>query len=243
MTDRTSMEYWFPRIEAAGLPVPKTTFVTMTDEMQHELYDLVAEGREPKGISDPFIAELGAASEAMGYPVFLRTTHTSGKHGWETNCYLTAPVHLKRNVCSLIEFSEIVDMMGLPWKIWAVREFLPIDPVGVCVRYGNMPINREFRFFVDEGKVRCFHPYWPAVPLLDGHAVFTVRRFSYAEFCYLDEADLTTLTSLAERAGAACGGSWSIDFLWTEAGWYLTDMAEAEKSFHWEGCETAESQE
>lgn len=28
----------------------------------------------------------------------------------------------------------------------------------------------------------------------------------------------------------------SVDILDTEKGWFVTDMAEADKSFHWEGC-------
>lgn len=36
---------------------------------------------------------------------------------------------------------------------------------------GNMPVNREFRFFVRDADVICFHPYWPdRAPLVDqGH--------------------------------------------------------------------------
>ena len=29
MKDRTALSYWFPKIEAAGLPVPKTILVKM----------------------------------------------------------------------------------------------------------------------------------------------------------------------------------------------------------------------
>ena len=44
------------------------------------------------------------------------------------------------------------------------------------------------------------------------------------------------LMEIAETASRVCGGSWSVDLLQTERGWFLTDMAEARSSYHWEDC-------
>jgi hypothetical protein len=45
------------------------------------------------------------------------------------------------------------------------------------------------------------------------------------------------LTDLANAAGRAVGGAWSIDVLETRRGWYVTDMAEAASSWHeWPEC-------
>jgi hypothetical protein len=45
------------------------------------------------------------------------------------------------------------------------------------------------------------------------------------------------LTELANAAGRAVGGVWSIDLLETRRGWMVTDMAEAHKSWHeWPEC-------
>lgn len=49
------------------------------------------------------------------------------------------------------------------------------------------------------------------------------------------------LSVLAAHAGSVVGGAWSVDILETERGWMVTDMAEAHKSFHWEGCPHAGS--
>ena len=38
-------------------------------------------------------------------------------------------------------------------------------------------------------------------------------------------------------------GSWSVDVLETDRGWCVTDMAEAEGSFHWPECERLRSKE
>jgi len=43
--------------------------------------------------------------------------------------------------------------------------------------------------------------------------------------------ELSELHELASQAGKACGGQWSVDLLETDRGWYITDMAEAVKSY------------
>jgi hypothetical protein len=65
---------------------------------------------------------------------------------------------------------------------------------------------------------------------------------AYADLCSSSGSE-NELVALAEKAGAAVGGSWSIDILETEKGWYVTDMAEAYKSFHWEDCPMNERHE
>jgi hypothetical protein len=41
--DKTCLSYWFPKIEAAGLPVPKTKIVSFTDyELAYERHALTA---------------------------------------------------------------------------------------------------------------------------------------------------------------------------------------------------------
>jgi hypothetical protein len=42
--------------------------------------------------------------------------------------------------------------------------------------------------------------------------------------------------TFAKAAGCAVGGAWSVDILETKRGWFVTDMAEASKSFHWPEC-------
>jgi hypothetical protein len=231
--DKTALSYWFPVIEAAGIPVPRTTIIDMPKDASDAVI-AVFDGRDGGNMTQ-FMAQIDAAACAYGYPCFLRTDHTSGKHGWDTNCFLDKPSEIGRRVCGIVEYSEMAGMFGLPWTRWAVRDLLPTNPVGVCEFYGNMPICREFRFFVADGKVVCRHPYWPLSALERGGATYH-GTFDYSAFCAMSDAEDRELTAMAEKAGVALGGAWSVDFLETERGWFLTDMAEAHKSYHWDGC-------
>lgn len=234
--DKTALSYWFPFIEAARLPVPKTKIIVMpalAQECIWAAFDGQDGNPEQKSALETFFGEVRSAAEAFGLPCFLRTDHTSGKHNWERTCFVRSVEDIPSHVFAIAEFSELADFMGLPWGTWAVREFLPTIPHGICRRYGNMPVCREFRFFVDDGAMRCAHPYWPRHALNDGD--WTGGDIDFDRMCRWPHE----LQGLAEAAGRAVGGSWSVDILETERGWYITDMAEAHKSFHWEGCRHA----
>lgn len=228
--NKTALSYWFPIIESAGLPVPKTKILRMPEEVAKEIWGIF-DGIEPKGLVQPFFDEIDIAANAYGYPCFLRTDLTSGKHFWKDTCFLESAKDIASHVFRIAEFSELADLIGLDWNTWIVRELLPTIPLGVCTKYGNMPICQEFRYFVEDGTVKCHHPYWPLWTLEEGKPD---KKIDYDSFCEIENEQ--ELSVIASKAGAVVGGAWSVDLLKTKRGWYLTDMAETSKSFHWEGC-------
>ncbi len=235
--NKTCISYWFPRIEAAGLPVPRTDLLCMDGDTAIDFYR-VFDGKAPGARCVPFCEKVAECSDRMGYPCFLRTGLTSGKHNWDNTCHLGSREDILIHVIAIIEYSECVDMMGLPFDVWAVREMLPVQPLAVCRKWANMPVCREFRVFVNDDKVQCMHPYWPSDVLDQGGAVgvdgsIDIDRLNVAS---VDDVDLY---SLASSAGEAVGGSWSVDLLTTSRGWYVTDMAEADRSYHWPSCRFA----
>lgn len=234
MGDRTCMSHWLPRLEAAGLPVLRTILTRMPREAYADVFNLF-DGKPIEGPANVFLRELAAAATEIGYPAFLRTGMTSGKHSWSRTCYLTDPTRLLSHVASLVEFSECVSFVGLSCDWWAVRELLPTMPLTVCPRYEGMPVCREFRCFVAGGEVLCMHPYWPAEALERGGVADPEQVAAQLASCPDEEA----VRMLASRAGAAVGGEWSVDILETRRGWFVTDMAEAKKSWHWPGCAAA----
>ena len=230
MTDKNCLSYWFPKIEAASLPVPKT-IVVRTDLPLSSILD----GDAVDGW-DAFIDELRAAAERIGYPIFLRTGHGSGKHEWRRTCHVPDAEAMPHRVARLVEWSEMAGVLGLPTNVWAVREMLPTMPQFTA--FLGMPICREFRLFVRDAEVLCCHPYWTKKSLEEGMRKRpAVWDQGYECLCYLQVSDEALMVDLASRAGAAVDRQyWSVDVLETARGWYVTDMALAENSFHWPGC-------
>lgn len=229
--NKTCMSYWLPKLEAAGLPTPRTKMLQMPRAAFEDIFRLF-DGEPMQGAAQPFLDAVVAAATEIGFPVFLRTGLTSGKHSWEDTCYFSSPDRVVHHVASIVEFSEIVDFIGLSCEWWAIREFLPTMPITVCPSYSNMPVCREFRFFVDDGAVKCWHPYWPLEALEIGGA-----PDAESAVALLAQNDcVAELNTLAAKAGAAVGGAWSVDLIETQRGWFITDMAEASKSYHWPEC-------
>ena len=230
--DPNALSHWFPLVRDAGLPVPETVMLTMSDGALSACMDMIdcALTDDGRAELEAFAADIDAAARQVGYPAFLRTDHGSGKHLWERCCDLRTAEAIPDHIYGLVEWSFMVDFMVLPYRKWAVRERLPVKPLGVCENWEGMPIVRELRVFAEAGKVVCAHPYWPE------HAL---------EHAGAGDVDIAALHSMegagaaldiARRASEVVEGSWSVDLLDTERGWYLIDMAEAHRSYHWESC-------
>lgn len=157
---KSCLSWWFPKIQSAGLPVPKTKLLRCDSASAASLYRHF-DGK-PVGVhGSDFIGFVEAAVREMGLPCFLRTGQTSGKHSWKRTCHIQDASEVGQHVLDLVEFSECADFLGLPWDVWAVREMLPTRPVCTLPEYGDMPLCREFRCFVDGGQLLCCHFYWP----------------------------------------------------------------------------------
>ena len=238
---------WFPRVRDAGLPVPRTEILRVPDP---DLMDRLAWGTrspwdQPK--LDDFSTDVLAAcyrlrvKDGSPFPVFLRTGHGSGKHDWEETCYLAAPEDIPARVHAIAEWSHLADIaVPLPTDVWVVRELLKTEPAFHAFR-GRMPITREHRVFVREGKVICSHPYWPA-DCIEGHDPSEEDwRARLKQLSELPLADMLALVDGSIRASELFEGAWSVDWLWTtDRGWVLIDMARAEISWHWPGCKALE---
>jgi hypothetical protein len=241
--DRNCITYWLPKLEIASVPVPNTEIIRWPGTK----WSLVNLCHGPTSAVPPewegFVESLMGAAERVGggrfQPVFLRTGHGSGKHDWRNTCCVHNQADIGLHVARIVEWSHLVDMMGLPHDVWAVREMLPVRPVAVLPRYGGFPLTRELRCFVEGGEVVCHHDYWPEGAISQGlnegseakiQAIISGSRLSPAE-------KKPALELAAKVAWAFEGdGAWSVDVLETQRGWYVTDMAEAGASYHWKSC-------
>lgn len=263
MDNRNCLSYWFPKLQESGVPVPRTEIVRCGPDTDLSLF---LDGKEPTGWKE-FLKKISFACQEIGYPCFLRTGQGSGKHQWKDTCYVESANNLIQHIGNLVEWSHIVDFMGLDHDVWVVRELLPTEPIAILPAYGDFPLVREVRGFIRNGNIICIHPYWPEKAVREG---FGMRyEEEYDSFGNdekeedfkpgwkngrhpipgdLDEiiraasiipSPIAPWEQLLKRvAGAFAGdGAWSVDVLETTNGLYVTDMAEAHRSFHWEGCE------
>src|SRR5579863_4023413 len=139
-----ALSHWFPLLQAAALPVPKTKLLTMPEACRNAVWALCygQQRADQAAAIDSFATEIAdAADNWIGWPLFLRTDHFSGKHNWERTCYVADRSKITDHIFAIAEISELCSMIGeLPWDRWAVREMLPTMPVGVCDNYGGMPV-------------------------------------------------------------------------------------------------------
>jgi hypothetical protein len=225
-----NLSYWFPLVQKYGLPVPDTALI----ETESDLTALL-DGHEPDGWN-AFVEQVRSAVVAMGYPCFLRTGYGSGKHDWRNTCFVRIPEEVDVHIFNLVEWSNLVDIMGLPTQTWAVRKLLDTVPLFTCKRYGGMPVVREFRLFVDDGGVQHMQPYWPSDAVRRGGPSVEQWKTLLIGSWQTHHAEREHLHGLALDAHDAVGGGfWSVDLLQDRSGdWWLTDMARGEDSFWWD---------
>lgn len=239
--DRSCLSNWFPRLLAANIPVPRTTIIDAGEDW-HFLAGVVDETDNEQSLIlfRKVCGQIAEAATQIGFPCFLRTGQGSGKHQWKNTCYLADAASIPNHVAALIEWSEMVDMLGLPYRFWCVREMLPVEPVAILDAYGDMPLVPEVRYFVEDGEICCKHYYWPAGAVAEGF------RCEPADFAYIllrsrcfdIDQPIRATDELARRVAVSFkgDGAWSVDILQTKRGFYVTDMADAGRSFHWPGC-------
>lgn len=227
--DRDDMAFWWPILQRSRVSAPRTVLLT-TDVALSDLLD----GKTPENF-DGFLSALRAICDGMGYPCFLRTGQTSGKHDWRRTCYLKRGEDLVSHVAALVEFSEMADMLGLSTRTWAVREFLQLEHSFTA--FDGMPVAREFRCFFEGGKSEplCMHSYWPEDAIRNASVPDWKDRLVLINSCNPD--DVSDIQETVRRVSPHFEGKWSLDVVRAKDGrFYVTDMAEMERSFHWQGC-------
>lgn len=236
-----SMLYWYPLLSGTGIPVPRTIIVPMSEE--HGFIDFLMEG-----VPEDIVSKVRNAVETIGLACFLRTDYFSGKHCWDTTCFLEDLGSLEAHLNKLLDESICRDLVA---NAFVIREFLPLETAFSLPVWNNMPVAKERRYFVQDGEVACHHPYWDAEVFEDmeswGSAgrLFSPKaervpqilpsswRESLENLNYESEDEIEHLTELAKRAALALEGAWSVDFACVRGkDWVLIDCALAKDSWH-----------
>jgi len=226
MQQDSSLLHWFPPIKDI-LPTPRTRIVHITPDEASSLIGLL----DGEMISENLYCRLKAAAQEIGYPVFLRSDQGSAKHDYLRTCRLEFEERLLGQLACLIEWH-------LMWDLWpraiVFRELLQLN--APFRAFEGLPIAKERRYFVDEGKVLCHHPYWPEGAIEQRHAVPKLPdgwQKMLAEINQEDEDEIACLTRMAESFAEAVPGFYSVDFAQKKDGqWILIDAARGELSWH-----------
>ena len=221
---------WLPKIEAAGLPTPKTLVIPYNHKSITPIFD-----GEHCPEMDRLVCSVDEAASDFACPVFVRTDLGSAKHSGP-KAYRLDDEPCGRLLFRLLEDQEMKFWMNRdgPQAI-LVREFLDLE--AKFEAFHGLPVTKEFRFFSDGSGVICKHPYWPAGAIEEhiDDSRFPRWREDLEELHALD-ADLSQMAIRA--AIVQGGGTWSVDFAQDRTGkWWLIDMATAKDSYHWEGCD------
>ena len=225
------MKYWFNILKTIqGINIPRTEIINYTGDDLMNLCD----GIMPNNLNK-LADDIREASTRIGVPFFLRTGLTSAKHNWENTCYVpdNSVKTIKRHIYNIVEFSVLADIMGLSTYTWIVREFLPIRSDIIAKNYGDMPISKERRYFIKNGKVVHIQAYWPEHAVKQGHPNIKKWKDVLAEINYQSEQEVKELTVLSELVGSKFKEYWSVDWLYVDNKWYLTDMARGEVSYRY----------
>jgi hypothetical protein len=225
---KNRLGYWYPTVMKLGIPNPETIIVPL-DRWAGMAW---MEGEKP--LPTAFKDQYQEACDRLGYPVFVRTDEASGKHDWRDSCYVeNARSDIWRHLQRVIEFNEMADIMGLNYSAICVRRY--VKPASLFTAWRGMPVGREYRFFARDGKLECFHPYWFEDAIAkdyNSHQPPLPKdwKAKLAEL-YLDTPP-GSLAVWAEDVTKALGGYWSVDFLYADKKWWLTDMALGDASYH-----------
>ena len=232
---KINLAYWYPVLQTINMRTPKTVIVHTGGVNLEEL----TEGKKPDGL-DVFLKRMKAELKNFTFPVFLRTGMTSYKHDWKNTCYLEKEKDLLNHIAKLTEASIIANIAGFPfdYSFWVIREMLETEPIFHSFS-GQMPITKEYRFFIKDGKVQCYHPYWPKEAFEIMNVKLTKEKNKkLKEIQKLDKEDEEELKAMANYIAQYFKGYWSVDFLKTKSGlWYCIDMATGDRSYHWSECE------
>lgn len=238
---KNCVTYWLPKLVGLKIPVPRTIAIDMNKIDKNfvggmrKIFWMKEPNDKQKVAFSKFRHMLERMGHDIGYPLFLRTGHSSHKHHWSETCFVKSQDQLLKHAQNLAEYSIMVDFKGgLPINIWVVRKLLETSPAFTA--FDGMPITKEMRYFIKDGKIICRHPYWPE-KAISGHTKDKNWKSKLKKMNKLTKNDSQTLEKLTQRVANKFKGYWSVDWLKDKHNkWYAIDMATGEDSYHWPGC-------
>ncbi|MFW6007729.1 MAG: ATP-grasp domain-containing protein [archaeon] len=231
--NKSSMKYWYPKIKKLNIPQPKTIIL---DFGANRLWEFVPDVKIEKRIEEEenkkVIFKIKENAKKLGYPFFMRTDHCSAKHSYNKTCYVSKEEDILRNLVHLIEENELMSFMSFNFEAVILREFIKLEHYFTA--FQGLPIAKERRYFVRDGKIEEHFPYWIEDAISSFHNPSEKKWKELLKKINKEtDEEVALLSKYAEMVGKEIEGYWSVDFAkGIDDKWYLIDMAEGEKSFN-----------
>lgn len=245
----TDISFWLDRIPKE-IKMPKTEII-IPEIHGYDFFQIIESKNTVQWKKDAWERDVIAvqkAAQKIGYPVFLKSGLISDKHSW--NCVAMDDMDLRNKMYTNMELIGRADFI---LESWAVREFhTNTNPAFISNRKSGMPVNKERRYFFENGKVIAHMPYWieEAFQLTEDEALILSYK---KDFRIIQEVTgweeklklvnteteeeikyLTGLTELVAQNFVDTNIPWSVDWMWTTDGWLLIDMADGRRSWGYE---------
>lgn len=221
--------HWFPSVQRAGVPHPKTAILTLPADA----YSLpLQEDPDALYASETYqrIATwLASQFEVMGSDtLFVKNSLFSAKHSWNRTCKLT------RDADPIMHVAAIMYQWCMAGHIFpdclVAREMLPVRTLFTA--FDGMPITQEYRLFTRNGQVEAYQAYWPEDAIEEHGPSVQDWRERLREVENAPSALLNAMVEYAEEVVSSLKGDWSVDFLIAKDNApYLIDMALARESY------------
>jgi len=230
MINHNSLIYWYPEVSKL-FKTPATKYLYLPNMVKWL----------DQGLSNETIKKIDAFLQHQ-YPIFLRTDLTSAKHNYDESCIVNNEKELAKKIYNTLDFNFSVDLYP---EYLVFRQYL--DVYSTFKAFNSLPIGRELRFFINDGKVECIHRYWvKEVFTTDRWAIRTIPKNweeLWDDLYNIPQSELIRLKGEIESnfPSSLKNLSWSMDFAYARPysikedyayHWYLIDMGIAEDSYH-----------
>jgi len=220
MIDKSLFLYWYPKIEGK-LNTPKSIIVKITPGISNIINDIVIKLNENN----------------ISFPIFLKTDTYSAKWYWSKTCFVENITTLRSNIEYLSTLSEEDDSRPIDALIG--KEYLTLE--SDFLAFDGMPVGKERRYFIENKRVLCHHPYWETEDIEFFNEDYPKNwKNLLTKLNTEDENEIVILSGMAERFAELINDDeyFSVDFAKDISGkWWVIDAAEGVKSYHNEDCE------
>lgn len=220
---KNDLTFWYSILSKLKLPVPETYIIHTSAKIIH-LFDNV----EPSKIEhlDKLIEDIDYYAQKVGYPCFLRTSHTSNKHAWKNSCYLEKKEDIPSHIFTLAEMCFLADW---PLETFVVRKLLKTKTHFHA--FQDMPITKEVRCFFNWENIEVIR-YWPLEAFSNQTKEKDIQK-KLDEMYQLEDIEKQELINLCNfLKWQLPENEWCVDFLQDEnKKWYIIDMSRISQSY------------